>query len=55
MSELDNLIIKILVKCDIDDLVKIRRYFKKRLEEKREQLKIIDEVIKEKKAKENDI
>ncbi|MHA1869031.1 MAG: hypothetical protein ACTSXD_13390 [Candidatus Heimdallarchaeaceae archaeon] len=48
MSEFDDLIIKILVKCDIDDLIKIRRYFKRRLEEKREQLKMIDEVIEEK-------
>jgi len=48
MSEFDDLIIKILVKCDIDDLIKLRRYFKRRLEEKREQLKMIDEVIEEK-------
>ena len=48
MTEFDDLIIRILVKCDIDDLTKIREYFRKRLEEKREQLKMINEVIEEK-------
>ena len=51
-EKLDNLIIEVLSECnDIDKLMKIKRYLRKRVNQKKNQLDAINEIIEEKRRK----